>query len=229
MHRSVIKGRRWTTYPSVIGDESGFTLIETILTFVILAMIAVILLASLRLGIRSWEKGENSVEATAAKKSIVVRMTRDVGSMFPYMLREEGAVNYLFSGAQDELSFVTSTHTGGVVTPWGGTKLVYYHTVDATLVLREVTLPPSKERPAESSYELELLKGISRVSFEYMGPEGWMSTWNADANSSLPSAVKATIAYENDSGPLTFIMPVGVAKPEEPGLEPGPGLGMGAL
>src|SRR3972149_6610878 len=64
--------------------ERGFTLIETLLATSILIMLLAILLSAFRLGIRSWEKGEAAVDSIAARRAILSRLPKDVGSMFQY-------------------------------------------------------------------------------------------------------------------------------------------------
>jgi prepilin-type N-terminal cleavage/methylation domain-containing protein len=111
-------------------EERGFTLVETIMTLVILVVLLGIVFAALRLGIRSWEKGEAATESSAARRTMTSKLAGDIGSAYPYNEKTDGGKAVLFIGGGADLGFVTASGSGLSGGPWGGAKWVYYSVPD---------------------------------------------------------------------------------------------------
>lgn len=194
--------------------EGGFTLVETLLTLSILAVILVILFSSLRLGISSWEKGEARAEEAAEARMLASRLAVDIGSMYPYRKKGEAGEEYLFVGSGNALGFVTVSRAGGLGkrgTPWGGAKWVYYSVGEKGLTIREKPFLSEDVESDEGGRLIELGPGVREMRLEYMGEGGWEESWDADGKKSLPSAVRVHVLLngrEAEKGFL-FAVPVG--------------------
>ena len=85
-------------------DVRGFTLIEVLVTFVLLAMIVVMVTGGLRVGLKAWEAGDQrsddlmTIQATQSILDTMVSQTTPV--------RKENTDLPDFSGAKDQLDFI---------------------------------------------------------------------------------------------------------------------------
>jgi len=174
--------------------ERGFTLIETLLATSILIMLLAILLSAFRLGIRSWEKGEAAVDSIAARRAILSRLEKDVGSMYQYS-QDSGAegdgARHLFSAAESSLGFVTVSR--------GAAKWVYYSADSTGLTVREKIVPTVDPDAAGGGRLIELEPGVNGVRFEYLGASGWEDGWDIGLKKSLPGAVRARLSFRDGS------------------------------
>lgn len=171
---------------------AGFTLLETILVLAIVSGVLAILGAVVRVGLTSWEKGEEKASRMAVKKVLAQKFFEDASSMYPYMTRGSMATKYRFMGGPRRLVFVSAAHSGGFAIPWGGMTLVDYRADGDGLVVLERTLPEA-DSGATSERSVEFGKNIKDVAFEYLGDDGWTDGWDADASDGLPRAVRASV------------------------------------
>lgn len=191
-------------------DERGFTLIETILSLSILVVMIGLVLSSLRLGQKSWEKGEEAIEDAAARRFIVKRLSADVGSMYLYIQNNNGRDTYIFKAGEKELGFVTTHHSSGAGMPWGGAMFVVYSVGEKGLTITEKTVPVVESASEQTGRSVELDADISGVRFSYLGENGWGGRWNMESIKRLPRAVRVEFVFRDDRRPLTVTVPVGV-------------------
>lgn len=191
-------------------DERGFTLIETILSLSILVIMIGLVLTSMRLGQKSWQKGESVVEEAGKEKFVVKRIEADIASMYPYKEKNNGRESYLFAGHENELSFVTVHHSPSPGLPWGGASYVSYSAEDDGLRIREKTIPLATDALNQAQRSIKADSDIKGISFAYLGEKGWSDEWNIEALKRLPMAVRVAIVYRDDKSPLLLTMPVGV-------------------
>lgn len=177
-------------------DDRGFTLLETILTMVILVVMLGIVLSAMRIGIRSWEKGEAAAENAAAVRTITSRLSKEIGSAYPYKDRIDGADRVLFTGGPGTLGFVT-VNPGLPGLPWGGAKWVYYSLSGGVFTVREKTVPEPGAFKDEGGRLVELDRNVAAVSFEYLGEDGWEKSWDAEYKKSLPASIRVNISFSD--------------------------------
>jgi len=191
-------------------NEHGFTLLETLLTLSILVVMLGIVFSAMRMGIRSWEKGDAAAEEMAAVRAITSKLEREIGSAYPYRDMADGTDTVLFTGASEELGFVTVSpgHSG---LPWGGARWVYYSLQGDILTVREKTIPSAGVFRDEGGALMELDRKIDRLAFEYLGEDGWENSWSADDRKALPSSVRVIITFTDGRKPVTKTALVGVA------------------
>ncbi len=203
------KSRQARRGPAPIGDEQGFTLIETVLSLSILVIMIGLVLSSLRLGQRSMEKGEQALDDATARRFITKRLSSDVSSMYLYSQNSGGAKTYLFHAGADEFAFVTAHHAGSTALPWGGVAFVRYSTGQKGLIVTEKTLPLADTAKKQDDRVVEMGLDISRVSFRYLGDDGWVKRWDMESEQRLPMAVRAEFFFKAAARePLVVMVPV---------------------
>ncbi|MFQ5480082.1 MAG: type II secretion system protein GspJ [Thermodesulfobacteriota bacterium] len=199
--------------PISCGDERGFTLIETILALSILVVMIGLVLSSVRLGQKSWQKGEGAIEEAETRRFIIKRLGTDIASMYPYKEKKNGEETYIFKGAGNELTFVTShlSAVGGL--PWGGAMMVSYSAGENGLKIKELTLPLAEDDDNRAERTVELGPAIKSLRFSYLGDKGWLDYWDMRRIKELPGAVRIECIFTERIRPLSITMPVGVTYP----------------
>ena len=178
--------KSFSAYHWICVREKGFTLLEILIAMTILSLIAVIIGASLRLGIRAWERGEADIEGSQNIRFFVERLSQQIKSAYPYQMQIDGEKAIAFQGKSDSIFFVASS----VRDNEGGLKWFSYFVKDGSLTVQEGILPDKKvmEKISENGEVLDL--NISGLKFEYFSSEKkeWKQSW--DSKTELPGAVK---------------------------------------
>jgi general secretion pathway protein J len=198
--------------------DAGFTLIEVLVSLVLLALILSLLAGGLRYARSTWDAAARLDELAGSDMAETFLRARLAEAMPLYEQGKAGIVRGLFHGAADTMRFVAPAPNGPV-----GAGL-YRYTLEAvggtgsgrrTLVVGlQPHLPPlsnslverSPERPPEP---YELMRNVRSVSFRYFGrgdlrsEPAWHMAWpRTDA---LPSLVQIVIARDDrDGGPISL-------------------------
>lgn len=195
--------------------ERGFTFIETLLSLSILGILVVLLLSAMRLGIRSWEKGEASVEDISVRRHLFSKLTSEVASLYPYVLREEGKKQYAFRGDTDSLGFVTAGAANMPGRPDGGLKWVSYSLKEDGLSVREKIITSEDLMDENGGYLSEVEPEVKKLSFEYKGSSGWENSWDAEVKRELPKAIKVMVNFKDGKTEFTMLMVSEIADEKE--------------
>jgi general secretion pathway protein J len=86
---------------------SGFTLVELLIAFVLVALISILLFSGLRLGIRSWEGVETSAEFNSELRLARDFLVRVLSQARPITLTLDAEPYLLFTGDVQNLEFVS--------------------------------------------------------------------------------------------------------------------------
>ncbi len=197
------------------GCNSGFTLLEVLLSMAILGLVVLLVFGALRLGVRAWERGERDVEAYQQLRSGLGLLAQQVRSAFPFRLTvgyqesgvrsQESGVGFLFEGTPTSLHFVTTMplHRRTV----GGLGEVTYRTEvglsgETVLTLREQRAVSGAQRATGSlPPTVPVLEGFTDLRFAYFVPTEaggsgeWAETWDGRKEGRLPEAVRVTVRY----------------------------------
>jgi len=188
-----------------VGDQNGFTLIETVLALSITAVLLIVVLSSLRLGISSWERGEALIERSSIKRNIFHRFEREAASAYPFRLKgKEGRIAFIGNG--ESAGFVTVASSVPSVIP--GARFVYYVSGEEGIKVYE-KYPTADDLLSFSGGELvETEPDAKGVSFEYLGNQGWSAEWQPRKDE-FPRAVRVEVLLKDESK-LYFTVPLGV-------------------
>lgn len=207
--------------------ESGFTLLELIVTFTILSFVVVMILGGLRLGSSSWERGEERAEKYQQKRITIDLISQQMKSSFPYKIKAQKAESdYLvFSGETNSLRYVSTLSMKA--RRQEGLVFVMYRVEEGTSsgkilkVFEKRVLNKNflEETPGEEDF-LTLIDGLSDFKFEYFdeGKEkeetgDWSESWDAKEKKALPSQVRLTAKWKEKKEELEIAFPTLVSLP----------------
>jgi len=175
----------------MLGSRRGLTLLELLISIVLMVTILLIVSGAMRLGYRSVDRGEKKVEYLERYRSSLAIIQAQVQSGMPLLASREGvSKRYYFSGAADSMRIATNYSI------WGGQRghvIVEYRVEtdgngDRSLVAGENMVG------AEKKNETRLLQGFDEILFEYFfkdatAQEGrWVDAWTDSAK--LPGKIR---------------------------------------
>jgi type II secretory pathway pseudopilin PulG len=213
--------------------EAGFTLLELIIAFTILALMAGVLFFSFRMGMNSYQKSQTRIEEEASKRVLQDEIKRQLGSVFP--LRPAGA--FLQSEDQAPQGMVQPMlHHAQTPLFEGFPDSVTFITVSPLVLLENPGLSVVRYGPAEDEFgepyfgamearftgidsfnvmvgiprgkPLALIENVSRVSFEYYGYDSQNSTygWYSSWSGQETGLVPSAVRIHCDQ--RTIVVPI---------------------
>ncbi len=223
-----------------ISVPSGFTLLEVIVTLTILGFILLMVSGTFRLGLSSWERGDDVKEDYQKIRMVSQLVSRQIKSLVPYKIRTEKAEgNYLaFDGKAHSLRFVSALPIKAR-RPEGFVYVVYQFKDEGGKKGRFVLYEQRAlnrdffEDDLKEDSAVTLFEGVSQIRFEYYREadkeksrtEEWVEEWNAKEEKELPKALRMTITYWNErdkveASPITVLASISAYQFEE--LRTGP-------
>jgi len=201
-----------------LNRQFGFTLIELLLSLSILSIIIVVILGSLRISVRAWEKGENMLSTQQRSRTVLDQLDRQLASASVVMSAQKEQPLVTFTGNSRSIEFTSSlpliskTQFGPVhvkyfieTEPGGKKRLLLY---EKTLTTKDYL----SERQLRLDTEALILIGeLEDLRFEYLGDvsEGsilnWSSSWQSQDVTFLPRAVRITYRDKKDGHKVQVI------------------------
>jgi general secretion pathway protein J len=189
--------------------QSGFTLLELLVSIVLICLIVAIVGTAMRLGYRSLDKGEKKAEIQERFKVSLRLIDAQLQSGIPLKTTGEtgDAINqYLFEGKKDSIRFASNySFMGGQ----RGYVIVAYRVETGTnekhtLFAQENTIG------MENQKEVKLLEGFDDIHFEYFFKEAteeqgkWVEEWTDTAT--LPEKVRIHLVWGNQQ--IALLVPI---------------------
>lgn len=184
--------------------EGGFTLLELLVALALVGLIVAMLFGSLRFGIRVWEAGNETIEASAELRLVQGFIRRQLGQAFPVVRSKRSGDSYVeFDGQRDSLAFVAPmpAHLGG-----GGlyqiTLTVERSSGDYSLLMARRLFHPDVDDDVDDDEPMVLIEGLRDIEFAYFGAEDntrspeWHSEWREMDR--LPSLVRIAAEFPRD-------------------------------
>jgi general secretion pathway protein J len=92
------------------GREAGFTLVELLVTLALMSVLSLIVLGSLRFGIKAWQRGSVHAESIDRVQHAATMLRSLVEDAYPYYATGGEARNRIaFQGTSESLTFLAST------------------------------------------------------------------------------------------------------------------------
>lgn len=185
--------------------EKGFTLLELLVSLTLLSLIAGIVVAGFRIGLRAWEAGETRAEAIQRSRAVLDRMAQELRSVAPVTKGAQARTTARFTGKPDRLQF-TAGPAPFPRNPWEALPHLIAYSVEDNphagvrgLIRRESPLLGGAESLSEESGEAVVFDRVVRLKLRYLRPpqEGqergeWVDSWDdLETTSSTPSRVRS--------------------------------------
>lgn len=201
------------------GRQSGFTLIEVVVAFTILALLATALFMSFRLAVNSYQKGQERMEKEAHKRVLEDQIKRQVGSLLPLRpalsmanLQQTGmevadalafAQTPLFYGDTGTMTFITvaplmlQENPGLTVVRYGLAQDERGNHYLGAMEMRYLGVDSFAFMVRQPRGKpLPLIQPVRDLSFEYYGfdPQtrtySWYHVWDTELLRATPTAVR---------------------------------------
>lgn len=193
------------------GGEDGFTLIELMVSLILLAAVLAMLPGAFRTAQRVWST-EAEMAAETQLNATRAYLARTLATAMPLVTRREsGRIGVAFSGTADSMSFVAAARSG----PNGAG--LYRHTlriesaatmpaggVRQALVLNQTVSLAESEQDDTGGLRRVLLEAASGLRFRYFGANTaggqreWLDAWTR--GDSLPELIELTLPGPETSG-----------------------------
>jgi len=195
--------------------EAGFTLIEVLVSLVMMGIIVAAVLGTLWTGMGSWERGAAVSDSLQQDRALMERLHMELKSSFhAHRPGRSGLVSKEGKGSrtgEEGLIFVTSAGS------WPGLSIVRYRAGKSEdgeegLLRSEIPMPLKLDfdEIVEELDDVELLAlpGIAEVNASFSDGEDWTDEWDPEGvEEDVPAAVRLDFKEEKD-GSERFLPPV---------------------
>jgi general secretion pathway protein J len=192
----------------ILNSRGGFTLLELMLSLVIIAMMVGILTGALRLGIKAVDSGERRIDSLERLGASVRIINSQVQSLNPLTYVEDGVKMYYFEGDGESIRFSSNYSI------WGGAKgyVIVSYKVEEDEEGKLLLAASENIIGIESIRETTLLDSLETASFEYfhndpLEEDGeWLDSW--DDNLNMPEKIR--LKFLRGSDYFSIVLPVRV-------------------
>src|SRR5437016_4651476 len=87
--------------------ERGFTLIEVMVSMIIMLMVVTIAFSGFRIGLNAWERGGKAIDKLDRRATVERLIQRQLAVAYPLEVKAEKDSFVLFRGAADRMEFVS--------------------------------------------------------------------------------------------------------------------------
>jgi general secretion pathway protein J len=186
--------------------ETGFTLLELVISITIIGIIVLIIAGATRLGFRSVDAGEKKIESLERMRSSLWLINSQIQSEIPLTFDEDGSRKYYFKGGRDFLQFATNySLTGGE----RGYVLAAYRVVPGDCGKPVLYLTESGIGMTNGT-ETKLLDVFDEISFEYFYKDptaeqgSWVQQWTEET--AMPEKIR--VHFVEGTKDLALIIPM---------------------
>lgn len=187
-------------------SNAGFTLLELIISIVLLALIVLVTAGGMRVSYRSVDKGERKIESLERYRASLDLIDAQTQSAAPLSFDEDGTKQYYFDGTADTMRLATNYSI------WEGQRgyVVVQYTVQPDESGMKSLYAAEGVVGTKSTRETKLLQGLDEISFEYYfkdptEEEGiWIDEWKD--NTTIPQKIRLRLV--EGSKEIALIIPM---------------------
>ncbi|MGQ9570570.1 MAG: prepilin-type N-terminal cleavage/methylation domain-containing protein [Thermodesulfovibrionales bacterium] len=189
-------------------SHKGFTLLELLISIVILVIIILIIAGAMRLGFRSVDAGEKKTESLERYRTSLNIINSQIQSLLPITFSEEGTQQSNFTGSRQSLHFSTNYSIWGVQK--GYVEVSYEITSEETG--KEVLYASENIMGTECSKEVKLFDTLDEIYFDYFykDPTEEEGKWIEEWTDTLTLPEKIRLHLINGNRDFAIIIPVRV-------------------
>jgi general secretion pathway protein J len=178
---------------STLNRQTGFTLIEVILSLALAAMLLSLLSTGMYSVMRDWESDTDTLDESLDETVAILQIERALQGAFPHSYRDEQVLSrsIYFEGEQDTLSWVStvSPQRSGGLTAWS-----LESDTEEGVLLRLAAAASDNPDARLANAEPRVLLPNYTATFSYLYEEldfskQWRDDWPADETFALPLAV----------------------------------------
>ena len=183
-----------------LNGDSGFTLLELLVSMSILAVVITVVVEAFWLGQRSWEQGNEVVEVELRLRTAVDIISKQLSSTFPVEVKKKDS-DGAFSGSREEITFVTSMPMG-FERRAGLFYVGYYLEEDKAgghKTLKVIQRPYYTDKPLDIEDRdngYTVLAGLEVATWDYFTDGAWVDEFNGEYGR-LPERVRFTLALSD--------------------------------
>lgn len=190
--------------------ERGFTLMEILLTMVILSMLATITASSLQIAIQTWSKGEERVEKIEQSRHLLDFIAEDIRAAFPFRTIVDNSNVSAFFGDPDRINFVTTTPLINAQSMGTGLREVSYWAESGKgLLLREAPLLHTDLYSDDRGIVMEVAPNVQSIHFQYLYQTYsrtsweieniWSDSWGSIEELSSSTGIGARMSFQDEN------------------------------
>ncbi len=193
-------------YPLSGNSRGGFTLLELLISLVMIGVIAIIISSAIRLGIRTINTGETKIDHLERTRASFNIIDAQIQSQIPLTFDDNGEKKYYFQGDNESLQFSTNYSL------WGGQKgyVIARYKVEADDAGKQFLAVSENIIGTNTSREARLFSSVDAIHFEYFFKDPaeekgkWVDKWTDTAN--IPEKVKVHLVYGEKDIPMIIPM-----------------------
>ncbi len=192
-------------------DQKGFTLLELLVSFALIGIIAAIIAGALKSGLDAVDKGDRKIESLERLRSSAHIISAQVQSQLPLtFLDDDGKRKFYFSGNRETLDFPTTYSI------WKGLRgyvQVQYTIHTDENDMRYVT---ASERMIGSDHTIDtpLFTELDDAHFEYFFRDplnkedtDWVQEW--EDRDTIPEKIKVQVSYNVKA--ISLLIPIRIS------------------
>jgi prepilin-type N-terminal cleavage/methylation domain-containing protein len=193
-------------YPIFSNSCNGFTLLELLISLVMIGGIAIIITSAMRLGIRTVSTGETKIDHLERTRASFNIIDSQIQSQIPLTFEENGEKKYYFQGEKEYIQFSTNYSL------WGGQKgyVTVRYKVESDDTGKQFLAVSENIIGTNSNREARLFTSADAIHFEYFFKDTteekgkWVEKWTDTAN--IPEKVNFHLIY--GAKDLSMIIPM---------------------
>ncbi|MDA8077339.1 MAG: type II secretion system protein [Nitrospiraceae bacterium] len=205
----------------VAGSRKGFTLLELLISFMLIGIVVAIMANALRLSFETVDRGEKKINSLERLRSSMSIINSQVQSHIPLTYDEQAEKKYYFKGEKGSLQFSSNYSI------WGGEKgyVVVRYAVETDTGGKKFIAVTENVVGTETTRQTSLFNPLDDIYFEYFykGPTdekgGWVDAWKETA--STPEKIRLHLV--DNRRDLAIVIPMRVwASQDQPASAPNP-------
>ncbi|MBA4373793.1 MAG: hypothetical protein C0402_13150 [Thermodesulfovibrio sp.] len=190
-------------------SDKGFTLLELLISFSIIALIVLIIAGAMRLAYHSVESGEKRTEYLERLRGSVSIINAQIQSQVPLTYTDDAEKKFYFVGERELVTLSTNYSI------WGREKgyAVVTYRVETDGNNKKTIMATEKTIGMESLREARLLTGFDEIYFEYFykGPTDEKGSWTDRWTDKTSVPEKMLLHMVVDKKDFSMIIPMWTA------------------